>query len=104
MPERKSALSASHASPDPLGKDNLLTIIEAMIDPGVLAVSLWIVCIGIEGELLPSYLILSVIVFATTFPGTSRLQSSVWRMLTDIFFNWLLRCCNILLYVISSCR
>lgn len=89
MPEANSTLSSSSIPQGPLGKDNLLSIIEAMIDPGALALSLWLVCIGIEGELLPPYLILSLIVFATTFPGTSRLHSSFWRLLTDICFGWM---------------
>ncbi len=93
MPESSSALSATASpprhSPGPLGQDNLLSIIESLLDPGILAISLWIVSVVVEGELLPPYLILSVMVFAITYPGSSHLQSSVGRLLTDICFNWL---------------
>jgi putative colanic acid biosynthesis UDP-glucose lipid carrier transferase len=89
MPESDTALSTASIPQGPLGKDNLLSLIESLIDPGVLAVSLWFVAIGVEGELLPPYLILSLMVFATTFPGTSRLHATFWRLLTDISFSWL---------------
>jgi putative colanic acid biosynthesis UDP-glucose lipid carrier transferase len=89
MPESHSARPAARIRQGPLGKDNLLSIIESLIDPGMLAISLWCVAIIIEGNLLPPYLILSLIVFATTFPGSSRLQSSFWRLLTDLSFGWL---------------
>ena len=89
MPETTSALSASSLPAEPLGRDNLLGVIEAMLEPTLLTVSLWIISIFMEGELLPAYLILSVIVFALTFPGSSRLHISFWRLLTDVFFNWL---------------
>jgi len=73
MPETTSALSASgiflRRAPGSFRKNNLLPAIEAVLDPGMLALSLWIIGIRVEGELLPTYLILSVIVFAISFPG-----------------------------------
>ncbi len=89
MPETSSALSTSSASPEPLGRDNLLSLVEALLEPGVLALSLWIISICVEGALLPAYLLLSIIVFAVSFPGSPRLHSSVWRLITDVIFNWL---------------
>jgi putative colanic acid biosynthesis UDP-glucose lipid carrier transferase len=82
----RTAAAPPHA---PLGKDNILSLIDALIDPGALAISLWCISFYFEGELRPPYLILSLIVFATTFPGTPRLQSSSWRVVTDIAFGWL---------------
>ena len=90
MYEAISLNSATSALPQaPLGKDNLLSIVEALVDPGALAISLWAVSFVFEGELLPPYLILSLIVFAPTFPGISRLQTTFWRLLTDVVFGWL---------------
>jgi putative colanic acid biosynthesis UDP-glucose lipid carrier transferase len=94
MPETTSALSASgvfpRRVPGPFRKNNLLPAIEAILDPGTQALSLWIIGHHFEGELLPAYLILSVIVFAISFPGASRLQSSTWEMISDVIFSWLL--------------
>ena len=64
-----STVSARHAQV-PLG-NNMLSAVEAILDPAALALSLWLVSAGVEGELLPPYLILAVIVFSITFPGTS---------------------------------
>jgi len=91
MPEPKQqagALSARN-EPGPLGKDNLLSAFEAGLDPLSLVISLWAVALYFEGELTGPYLILSVIVFSLTFPGSPRLNSSWWQLLGDVAINWL---------------
>ena len=66
----------------------MLSAVEAILDPAALTLSLWLVSAGIEGELLPPYLILAVIVFSITFPGTSRLQFSIKRLIFDVLYSW----------------
>jgi putative colanic acid biosynthesis UDP-glucose lipid carrier transferase len=81
--------NTARREPGQIATDDLLSAVEAMLDPGVLVASLWALALWFEGELAPPYLILSVIVFSITFPGTSRLQLSLPRVATDIVFNWL---------------
>ncbi|MEO8995957.1 MAG: exopolysaccharide biosynthesis polyprenyl glycosylphosphotransferase, partial [Nitrosospira sp.] len=81
-----STFSARHAQV-PLG-NNMLRAVEAILDPAVLALSLWFVSASVYGELRPPYLILAVIVFSITFPGTSRLQSSVKVLVFNILYSW----------------
>jgi putative colanic acid biosynthesis UDP-glucose lipid carrier transferase len=76
--------------PEDLGKDKLLHAIEAILEPGVLAISLCMTSLAFEGAILPPYLILSVMVFGFTFPGASRLQSTTKQLATDIVFGWAL--------------
>ena len=87
MPDtHTTAQAAAHSfrrEPAPLGKDNLLSSIEAGLEPFVLVLSLWLVAIYFEGELSGAYLILSVIVFSITFPGTSRLNKP-WLQLMPL--------------------
>jgi putative colanic acid biosynthesis UDP-glucose lipid carrier transferase len=66
----------------------MLSAVEAILDPAALTLSLWLVSVSIEGELLPPYLILAVIVFSITFPGTSRLQSTVTEVIIDVLYSW----------------
>ena len=80
--------NTARRAPAQIATDDLLGAIEAMLDPGVLVATLWLLALWFEGELAPPYLILSVIVFSITFPGTSRLQYSVRKVFTDIAFNW----------------
>lgn len=91
MAEANPTFSAStvstHRTQGPLG-NNMLSALEAILDPAALALSLWLVSAGTEGELLPPYLILGVIVFSITFPGTSRLQSSVMGLVIDVLYSW----------------
>ncbi|MFM2275284.1 MAG: hypothetical protein RL211_1156 [Pseudomonadota bacterium] len=78
-----------HNKPGPLGKDNLISAIEIGLEPGALVLSLWLTAIFFEGQLPASYLVLSVLVFAITFPGASRLHSSPWQLCTNVIVNWL---------------
>jgi len=90
----KSLITASSAAlnklsaPATLGRDNLLSIFESIVGPGSFVMSLWVLAYYFEGQVLPSYLILSVMVFAMTFPGRARLQSSIATLTIDIAVNW----------------
>ena len=75
-------------APASLGRDNLLSTFESVISPGAFVCSLWALAYFFEGEIPPPYLILSVLVFALTFPGQARLQSSISALIVDIAVNW----------------
>lgn len=87
--QHDTTLASMHSKAGPVDRDNLLGGIEMFLDSGALTLSLWVLAIQFEGELLPPYLLLSVLVFALTFPGTARLNSTVWRLIIDIAINWL---------------
>jgi len=72
-----------------LGRSHLFTAVEAGLDPLVLVFSLWALAFYFEGSVRPAYLILSVIVFSLTFPGSSQLRLPVWKMFSTIAFNWI---------------
>lgn len=72
-----------------LGRSHLFTAIEAALDPLVFVFSLWAVAFYFQGAVDPGYLILSVIVFSLTFPGTSKLRLSIRRLLFNVAFQWL---------------
>lgn len=81
-----STVTTSH-SKGPLG-NNMLSAVETILDPAVLTLSLWLVGVSVEGELLPPYLILAVIVFSISFPGVSHLQSSIKVLIFNVFYTW----------------
>ena len=81
--------NTARRAPAHFATDDFLGAIEAMLDPGVLVATLWVLALWFEGELAPPYLILSVIVFSITFPGTSRLQYPMRKVFTDIAFSWI---------------
>jgi putative colanic acid biosysnthesis UDP-glucose lipid carrier transferase len=101
MPDTTLSLSTTGVSPrrtsGSLGKNKLLPAIEAILDPMALAFSVWMISIVYEGGLLSDYLILSALVFAITFPGTSHLQSSIGRMMSGVFISWILIASTLLL-------
>lgn len=83
-----AATLAARNNPGPLGKDNLLSGVEAGLEPLVLVFALWSVAMYFEGSLSGAYLILSVIIFSLAFPGTPRLNAPGWHMVADVFTNW----------------
>ncbi len=71
-----------------LGNNYLLGMIEGTLDPLVLVLSLWALAFHFEGSVSPAYLVLSIIIFSLTFPGATRLQLSIWKMIFNITFHW----------------
>jgi putative colanic acid biosysnthesis UDP-glucose lipid carrier transferase len=71
-----------------LGRSHLFTGIEAALDPLIFVFSLWALAFFFEGAVAPGYLILSVIVFSLTFPGTSQLRLPVRKLLFNVTFQW----------------
>ena len=72
----------------PFGRNQLLGLLETLLDPGVPAISLWVLAIRLDGELAPPYLLLSLLLFSVTFPGTSRIHDSLWRLSLGIATSW----------------
>ena len=68
--------------------NSLLGAIDIAISPACILLSLWALAFRYEGELPPAYLMLSVIVFAVTFPGPKRLLMSPTALVFDIALNW----------------
>ena len=88
MPQRIATTSFRKAASLPVGRDQLLNMIEFLLDPLVLVLSLWAVTFVLEHYLSPRYVILSVIVFSLTFPGSSRLGKSAWSVVRHILLGW----------------
>jgi putative colanic acid biosynthesis UDP-glucose lipid carrier transferase len=75
-------------APSSPGTDSVLSLIESMLSPTALVLTLWLVAYLYEGELPPSYLMLSVLVFALTFPSHSRLNGSALSSAVNVAINW----------------
>jgi len=89
MPDRTATTTTfRRASRLTLGRDNLLSLIEIFLEPLVLVFSLWIVALAIQGRMGRQEIILSLIVFSLTFPGSSRLTMPPWRMLRHVVLGW----------------
>lgn len=72
-----------------LGRSTLFTSIEAALDPFIVVFSLWFLAYQFEGSVEPPYLVLSVIVFSLTFPGTSQLRLPFGKAVFNIAFQWM---------------
>lgn len=71
-----------------LGRDSLLQLVESLLGPSVLALTIWGLSYYYEGEITTPALIVSLLLFSLAFPGKARLNESVWRSTVDILFSW----------------
>ncbi|MBP6483788.1 MAG: undecaprenyl-phosphate glucose phosphotransferase [Rhodoferax sp.] len=86
---KKSALGLNRSEAGPLGKDNLLSLLELGLDPLALVLSLWVTAYFFEGGLSDAYLALSIVVFFIAFPGKPRLNYRLPMLITHLLGNWL---------------
>jgi putative colanic acid biosynthesis UDP-glucose lipid carrier transferase len=84
-----SALISSSRKTSPTGRSRLLGSIETWLDSVVLVSVLWLLAVFFDGDIRPDYLLLSVLLFALTFPGPSRIDHSPGRLIGSIALNWL---------------
>ena len=81
-------LSLSRVAKISLGRENILGIIEMLLDPLILVLTLWSVAFWTEDQLSPPYLLLSIIVFSVTFPGNSYTNQPIHRTFTRVISGW----------------
>ncbi len=87
--ERRSASTINRTEGQAtLGKDNLLSVFESLVTSASIIAALLVLAVEYDGEVLPQYLLLSVVVFALTFPSKPRLMVSNLAMVADIVINW----------------
>lgn len=79
-----------------IGRDNLLSLTEALLDPAMLVLTLWGTANYYLGDLPPAYMILALIVFSVTFPGPSRLRLTWLGAAWHILVSWGLIACLLL--------
>src|SRR5262245_39549477 len=89
MPPAATPISVRKVARMSVGRDQLLHLIEISIDPLVLALSLWAVALFVEEHLAPRHVILSVVRFAVTFPGSANLNRTVPSLVKHIALSWL---------------
>ncbi|WPB57923.1 undecaprenyl-phosphate glucose phosphotransferase [Xylophilus sp. GOD-11R] len=63
-------------------------MIESILEPCVLIGSLWILAAHALGEVTAPYMVLSLIIFALTFPGLSRSQLPIWQLAARVMVSW----------------
>jgi putative colanic acid biosynthesis UDP-glucose lipid carrier transferase len=78
----------SAASATPLAQSRLLLALEAILEPLVTVLSLWLLVWIVEGDLTPAWLIASVVAFALAFPGRSLLRSPPDRVVVSTLLSW----------------
>ncbi|MDD5332965.1 MAG: undecaprenyl-phosphate glucose phosphotransferase [Rhodoferax sp.] len=83
-----AAALSKRSKPVSLGTDNLLSFFETFIGPSSFILSLWGLAYYYEGAIQSPYLILSILVFALSFPGHTKLQSVFFSEVFHIVMNW----------------
>lgn len=73
-----------------LGLNNVLRLAAALLEPIALVLSVWLVAYYTQGSLTPNYIILSLLVFSLTLPGTERLHMNNWQLARSIMIGWII--------------
>jgi putative colanic acid biosynthesis UDP-glucose lipid carrier transferase len=85
---QQPALSLRTKTDATLGKDNILSLIGVVLEPLVLVFSFWATELYFQGNLSGRHIILAVLLFAITFPGTPRLSNSFWKLMLAVALSW----------------
>ena len=72
-----------------LGQSNVLGALDRLVCPTAQIAALWLAVFIWNGSVQAPYVMLSLLVFALTFPGNPRLLSQRRALLFDVLFNWL---------------
>src|SRR3954465_5670711 len=94
MHDAKPVLGASIPRPHSaavataLAQNRLLLAVEAILEPAITVLSLWVLVWLFEGELTASWLVAAIVAFALAFPGRSLLRSPPDRVFINIFLAW----------------
>ncbi len=75
-------------APPSLGRDSLLSLLEAAIDPVILVLSVWWTSVHLRGRLTLLDLTISIVIFALTFPGKHRLAKRLGSMVSEVLVSW----------------
>lgn len=102
MPQRAPPVTLRRATRLAVGRDQLLNLIETVLEPLAIVVSLWSVALVIEGRLSPQNMILSLIVFSLTFPSASRLTVAPWRVIRNTLLSWVVLSALLFVFAYSS--
>jgi len=71
-----------------IARDNILYVVESFLEPLVIVFTLWTVAMLYGGKLTPPYFMLSVILFYITFPSSSKLHKTPWKVFRNIVLSW----------------
>ena len=71
-----------------LGQSRLLHALEAILEPAVTVLSLWLLVWFFEGEISAGWLIASVVAFALAFPGREQLRLAPEQVFVSTLLAW----------------
>lgn len=82
--------------------NRLLAGLERLIDPVMIMLSLILLVEYFQGEVRSRHMLLALAMFALTYPGRSRLNSSLLRMVAKILVSWVLLAGLVLVFMWAS--
>jgi putative colanic acid biosynthesis UDP-glucose lipid carrier transferase len=71
-----------------LGRDNLIGLLESILTPIVLVISVWGTAILVVGHLTLVDIVLSVVLFSLTYPARPRLGKTLGGLVFEVLADW----------------
>ena len=85
-----------------IDRSSLLSLIGVFMDPLTVNLSLFALLLINQSELTPPYVILSLLMFAISFPGDAQLNVPTMRKISRIYFDWIVKAGLLLFFGYAS--
>jgi putative colanic acid biosysnthesis UDP-glucose lipid carrier transferase len=69
-------------------ESRLLRVLDSLLEPSMLVLSLWLLVWWFEGSVTPAWLVASVLAFALAYPGRTLLRASPRQAVATLLFDW----------------
>lgn len=89
--QTKAPPSFRRTSSITIDRSSLLSLIGTFVEPLAVILSLYFIVLLEEPELTPPYLILSLLMFAISFPGDAQLHLPILRKVSHVCFDWIVK-------------
>ncbi len=89
--QTKAPPSFRRTSSITIDRSSLLSLIGTFVEPLAVILSLYFIVLLEEPELTPPYLILSLLMFAISFPGDAQLHLPILRKISHVCFDWIVK-------------
>ena len=81
-------MTAAPLPREPRTESRLLQALEALLEPLMVVLSLWLLVWWFEGAMNPLWLVTSVLAFALAYPGRSLLRAPTGRVVAAMVLDW----------------
>ena len=101
-PQTKTLPTFRRATSLVMDGSGLLGLIGAFLDPAILVITLFLLVLAEEPVPMPPYLVLALLIFAVSFPGSTDLNMPILRKFAHAWIDWIIKLGLLLVFGYAS--